>query len=90
MASLERVVFRDCNMQECDLYCSHLKDVLLERCDLAEATLTGVTVQRVELRRCTITGVRGVEGLRGVRMPWQDVVENGPTFAAGLGIDIID
>jgi hypothetical protein len=32
----------------------------------------------------------GVEALRGARMPWNDVLENGPLFAAALGLEITD
>ena len=90
MAGLERVVFRDCRMAECDLYEAALKDVLFERCELREATLTGAKVERVELSGCDLAGLRGVEALRGARMPWVDVVENAPLFAAGLGIEIAE
>jgi uncharacterized protein YjbI with pentapeptide repeats len=89
-ATLERVVFRDCRMEECDLAGARLKDVRFERCVLREATLANVTVERVELRGCDLTGLRGVEGLRGARLPFADVLENGPLFAAALGIEIAD
>jgi uncharacterized protein YjbI with pentapeptide repeats len=90
MAKLERVVFRDCRMAECDLYGASLTDVLFERCELREATFSGATPNRLELRGCDLAGLRGVEALRGARMPWNDVLENGPLFAAALGMDIVD
>jgi uncharacterized protein YjbI with pentapeptide repeats len=90
MAKLDRVVFRDCRMAECDFYEASLTDVLFEHCELREATLTGVKLKRVELRRCDLAGLRGVESLRGARMPWNDVLENGPLFAAALGLEILD
>jgi uncharacterized protein YjbI with pentapeptide repeats len=89
-AKLERVIFRDCRMSECDLYGASLKDVVFERCELREATLSAVSVQRVELRGCDLTGLRGAEALRGVRMPWDDVLENAALFAMVLGIEIVD
>ena len=49
-----------------------------------------MTVQRVEVRGCDLTGLRGVEALRGVRMPWGDVLENASLFATVLGIEIVD
>ena len=90
MAKLDRVVFRDCRMAECDFYEASLTDVLFERCELREATVSGVKLVRVELRGCQLAGLRGVEALRGARMPWSDVVENGPLFAAALGLEIFD
>jgi uncharacterized protein YjbI with pentapeptide repeats len=89
-AKLERVVFRDCRMAECDLYEATLTDVLFERCELRKATLSNARLTRVELRGCDLAGLDGVEALRGARMPWNDVLENGPLFAAALGIEIVD
>src|SRR5438067_3995237 len=89
IAKLERVVFRDCRMAECDLYEASLTDVLFERCELREATLTGVKIKRVELRGCDLTGLHGAEAMRGTRMPWNDVLENGPLFATALGLEIV-
>ncbi len=89
-ATLERVVFRDCPMTECDLADASLKDVLFERCVLRRSTFTGVTVQRVELRGCDLAELRGTEGLRGARMPWNDLLDNAAVFAAALGIEIVE
>lgn len=89
-AVLERVVFRDCRMSDCDLYGASLNDVLFERCELREATFSTSRVERVELRGCDLAGVRGVDALRGVRMPWQDVVENAALFAAAAGVEIVE
>lgn len=89
-AKLERVVFSDCRLEEADFYGAELEDVLFERCELRLAVLEGVRVTRVELRACSLEGMQGAEALKGVRMPWNDVVGNGPLFASALGIDIID
>ena len=43
----------------------------------------------MELRSCDLTALRGAEALRGMRMPWNDVLENAPLFAATLGIEIL-
>jgi uncharacterized protein YjbI with pentapeptide repeats len=90
LAQLERVVFRDCRMTECDLYGAALTDVVFERCELREATLSGARLERVEMRACDLAALRGAEALKGVRMPWSDVLENAPLFAATLGVEIVD
>jgi uncharacterized protein YjbI with pentapeptide repeats len=77
-------------MGECDLLGATLQDVLFERCELQRATVTDVRIKRIELRGCDLTGLHGVESLRGARMPWNDVLENGPLFAQALGIEIVD
>lgn len=89
-AKLERVVFRDCRLEEADFYGAELEDVLFERCDLRLATIDGMKTTRVELRDCNLEGLQGGGALRGVRMPWNDVVGNGAVFAAALGIDVLD
>ncbi len=90
LSTFERVVFSDCRMEELDLYGSQLTDVLFERCVLREATISAVKTKRVELRGCDLTGLRGAEALRGVRMPWNDVLQNAPLFANVAGVDIVD
>jgi Pentapeptide repeats (9 copies) len=90
MARLERVSFRGCRMEECDFSAASLEDVLLEDCQLREATFNQALLTRVEIRRCDLTGLRGAEVFRSVRMPWNDVLENAPLFAAALGVEIID
>jgi uncharacterized protein YjbI with pentapeptide repeats len=89
-ARLERVVFRDCRMSECDFNGATLKDVLFERCELREATFSNCRLERVELRGCDLTGVRGADALRGARMPWNDILENAALFATVVGIEIVD
>ena len=90
LSTFERVVFSDCRLEELDLYGSKLTDVVFERCSLREATISGVQAERVELRGCDLTALRGAEALRGTRIPWNDVLQNAPLFAAVAGIDIVD
>jgi uncharacterized protein YjbI with pentapeptide repeats len=90
VAKLERVVFRDCRMEECDLAEATLADVLFEQCELRQASLADAKLTRVELRGCGLAGLEGVDALRGARMPWNDVLENAPLFAAALGVEIVD
>jgi uncharacterized protein YjbI with pentapeptide repeats len=90
LSKFERVVFTDCRLEELDLYGSQLQDVLFERCVLREATISGVKAKRVELCGCDLTGLRGAEALRGMRMPWNDVLENAPLFAGVVGVEILD
>jgi uncharacterized protein YjbI with pentapeptide repeats len=90
LSRFERVVFTDCRLEELDLYGAQLQDVLFERCVLREATISNVKAKRVELRGCDLTGLRGAEALRGMRMPWNDVLENAPLFAGVVGLEIVD
>jgi uncharacterized protein YjbI with pentapeptide repeats len=89
-AKLERVTFRDCRMAESDLSGATLEDVVFERCELREATFSEVKVRRVDLIGCELAGLRGAEALRGARMPWHDILQNGSVFAGALGIVVLD
>jgi uncharacterized protein YjbI with pentapeptide repeats len=88
-ARLDRVVFRDCRMTECDFHGAALTDVLFERCDLRGANVASARLVRVELRACDLTGLHGAEALRGVRLPWNDVLENAVLFASLAGVEIL-
>lgn len=89
LAKLTRVVFRDCRLEEADFAATRLTDVSFERCDLRRASFDGCRLQRVDLAGCTLTGLSGVASLRGARMPWDDLLENAPLFAQGLGIEVL-
>jgi uncharacterized protein YjbI with pentapeptide repeats len=86
---LTRVAFRDCRLEEADFSGAALTDVVFEGCDLRRASFAACRIERVELSGCTLTELAGVESLRGARMPWDDLLENAPLFARGLGIEVI-
>jgi hypothetical protein len=37
---------------------------------------------------CDLEGLRGAERLRGVAMPWPDIVAAAGTFAAAVGVTV--
>jgi len=88
-AKLTRVVFRECRLEEAEFAGAALTDVVFERCELRRASFAGCTVERVELSGCDLTELVGVESLRGARMPWDDLLQNAPLFAQGLGIQVL-
>ena len=88
-AKLTRVVFRDCRLEEADFAGAKLTDVTFERCDLRRASFASCRIERVALSGCALAELVGVESLRGARMPWNDILENAPLFAQGLGIQVL-
>lgn len=86
----ERVVFRRCQLQELDLVEAQLSSVVFEQCDLTGADFSHALFRRCEMRGCRLEAIMGAERLRGVAMPWDDVVGLAPTLAAAIGIGIID
>jgi uncharacterized protein YjbI with pentapeptide repeats len=88
-SKLERVVFRDCRLEEADFGGASLTDVVFERCALRRGSFAGSRNERLQIIGCDLGELVGVEALRGARMPWDDIVENGPLFAQALGIQLL-
>jgi uncharacterized protein YjbI with pentapeptide repeats len=88
-ARLERVVFRDCRLEESDFGGARLESVLFERSPLVRATIAGAAFERCELRGCDLAGIVGPEALRGVRMPWADVLASADVLAAAAGVVVL-
>ena len=89
-AKLERIVFRDCRLEEADFLGASLRSVRFERCNLTAASVVDATCERTELRDCELVDLQGVEGLRGARMPWNEVIQVAGKLAAAAGITVID
>jgi uncharacterized protein YjbI with pentapeptide repeats len=87
---LDQVVFERCLLMQADLQEAQLRAVRFVDCDLTEADLTDARFDTCEMRGCTLDGVRGAQRLRGVAMPWPDVLAAAGTFAAALGIEVRD
>jgi uncharacterized protein YjbI with pentapeptide repeats len=87
---LDQVVFERCLLTQADFQEAQLRAVRFVDCDLSEADLTDARFDRCEMRGCTLDGLRGAQRLRGVSMPWSDVLAAAGTFAAALGIDVRD
>jgi uncharacterized protein YjbI with pentapeptide repeats len=88
-ARLERVRFSSCVLGQTDFQGARLKSVAFEDCDLREADLSGARFDDVELRGCRLDGLRGAANLRGVRMPWSDVLDAAGVFAAACGVKVL-
>jgi uncharacterized protein YjbI with pentapeptide repeats len=89
-AKLASVQFDGCLLAESDFYEAAVKGAVFASCSLAEASLAGVTFDDTELRGCDLTAIGNAERLRGVRMPWADIVQSADVLAAGLGIEIAE
>jgi uncharacterized protein YjbI with pentapeptide repeats len=89
-ARLERVRFDDWRMEEVDLYGATMSSTVFSGCELTRASLAGASFSRSEMRGCTLDGVSNAERLRGVAMPWADVLRSAAVLADGLGIRVVD
>ena len=82
--------FERCRLDEADLYEARFESAAFSGCSLANASLAGATFADTELRGCDLTAVGNPEQLRGVRMPWADVVAAAGVLAAAVGIQVVD
>ncbi len=77
-------------MEESDFYETQLRSVMFSDLDLSGVTLTGATFAESEMRGCDLSSAHRPERLRGVRMPWSDVIRTTAELAAGIGIEVLD
>jgi uncharacterized protein YjbI with pentapeptide repeats len=62
----------------------------LPPCDLTEADFRAARTRRCEFRRCDLSALEGIENLRGAALEWADIVGMAGSWAASLGIEILD
>lgn len=89
-ATLERVVFEDCVLRDTSFASARLHSVAFVDCDLHGTDFEGARCSRVELRGCRLEGLRGIEGLRGAKLRWTDLMESATVLATALGLGVID
>ena len=87
---LQQVTFEDCVLTQTDFLQSELQSVRFHGCDLRQADFRGAQLDRCELRGCDLEGAHGVDRLAGCAMPWPDIVQHAGTWAAALGIEVLD
>ena len=88
-ATLRNVVFERVNLAEASFMHASLASVAfvdcrLEGADFRHAKLAAGCV----IRGASLDGVLGVESMRGLRMPWPDMLASAGALAAALGIDV--
>ena len=93
LASLAFSKLKDVIFQRVDLTEASFMDAQLERVIFIDCKLAGTDFRGVKLKRCTIRGtsldgILGIESLRGITMPWEDVIDSAAALAAALGITI--
>jgi uncharacterized protein YjbI with pentapeptide repeats len=65
-----------------------LKSVRFVGCNLTGVDFSGAKLTDCEMRGCSLDAIRGIDRLRGVRIPWPDVVSNAAALANALGFVI--
>jgi uncharacterized protein YjbI with pentapeptide repeats len=87
-ATLRHVVFERVNLTEASFMHARLESVAFVDCRLSGADFRHVRLAGCSILGASLDGVLGVESLRGLRMPWPDLVASAGALAVALGIDI--
>jgi uncharacterized protein YjbI with pentapeptide repeats len=89
-AKLSRVRFEGCRLHDADFFEARMTSVVFEDCDLRTVSWSDAFFTKSELRGCDLAGGSSLERLRGVRMPWEDVVRSAGEIALAAGIEIVE
>ncbi len=87
-ATLRNVVFEQVNLAEASFMHARLESVAFVDCRLEGADFRHVKLAGCVIRGASLDGVLGVESLRGLRMPWPDILGSAGALAVALGIDV--
>lgn len=87
-AGLRDVVFERVNLREASFADARLENVEFIGCQLEGADFRGVRLKHCRLRGSPLDGIVGIESLRGLTMPWPDVIASAAALAHAIGIKI--
>lgn len=87
-AELRDVSFERVSLREASFMDARLEGVSFIDCQLEGADFRGVSLKNCLVRGSSLEGVIGVESLRGLTMPWSDVLASAGALAAAAGIEI--
>ena len=87
-AQLRDVVFERVKLADASFLDARLEAVSFVDCVLAGADFRGARLRACAIRGASLDGVLGVDALRGLRMPWPDLLDSVGALATALGIEI--
>lgn len=87
-SQLRSVVFERVKLTDASFMEAKLDHVEFIDCELAGSDFRNVILDHCAIRGTSLEGVLGVESLKGLTMPWEDVLASAASLAAGLGISI--
>ncbi len=85
---LRDVVFERVNLTEASFMGARLEAVVFVDCRLHGTDFRTATVKTCAIRGSSLDGVLGIEALRGLRMPWPDLLDSAGALATALGISV--
>jgi uncharacterized protein YjbI with pentapeptide repeats len=87
-SKLRDVIFERVDLAEASFMDAQLEGVTFIDCKLTGADFRGVKLKSCAIRGTSLDGILGVDCLRGVAMPWVDVLDSAAALAAALGISV--
>jgi uncharacterized protein YjbI with pentapeptide repeats len=87
-STLRHVEFENVNLCAASFLETRLESVSFSGCDLTGADFRGTRLKECAIRGSSLDGIVGVESLRGLTMPWSDLVGSVGALAAALGIGV--
>lgn len=87
-AKLTSVLFDDCDLTEADLSGATLSGVTFSRCQLRRTNFDAAVMADVDLTASTLTGPKGVRGLSGAIIGYDQLASLAPQLATELGIKL--
>ena len=87
-AQLRHVSFERVDLSEATFMNARLDGVEFVDCRLSGADFRNVRLAACAIRGTSLDGVLGVDSLRGLRMPWADVIDSVAALSAALGIEV--
>lgn len=88
LSKLRNVVFERVDLTEASFMEAQLENVAFIDCKLAGADFRGAKQKGCAIHGTPLDGILGTDWLKGVLMPWEDVLASAPALAAALGIII--
>jgi uncharacterized protein YjbI with pentapeptide repeats len=89
-AKWSHVRFVDCTFAGADFAGSTMSDVSFENCELDGCDFSGARFSRVDLNSSRITKVKGLGGLRGALMTYEQLIGLLPEVALEMGIKLLN
>jgi len=89
LSRLKRVRFEGCHLVGISLMEASCEAVRFEGCEMTNCDLRGASLAGCEFSGTDLAGVEGIEGLRGARFEWGDIIQMAGVWAAALGIELI-
>jgi len=87
-ADLADVAFTDCVVEDLDLMRATASRVALTRCRVGRLEVTEARLADVDLRGAQLADISGIEGLRGVTIGIEQLLDLAPVLAGRLGIRV--